>query len=305
MAREERAALLLGFATHGYVQGRNLDLVTYDFKSDGGGQSSGPPGKQPSADLPYSAFLSAQMAKSPPQIILASGIRVVQGAQKSIRSTPVIFWRVTDPVGFGFVESLARPGGNFTGFSRAIDKLTVKRLELLHEMLPKARRIAFLFISENEHHKKQAAEVRQAGQGRGLQVIDYALSRDDWSDDRLDDMFARMRKDGVDAFLLPDTNIGGAVVVALAAKYRVPTIHSLANSVTDWGGLAAYSTSAKEELPGAASYAVRILHGERPATLPVQEPAQYELVLNSRAARAMGVSFPQTLVIRATAVIEK
>jgi len=305
MAREERAALLLAFAKHGYVQGRNLDLVTYDVGSDGAGQSSGTPGKQPSADLPYSALLSAQMAQNPPQIILASGIRVAQGAQQSIRSTPVIFWRVTDPVGFGFVESLAKPGGNFTGFSRAIDKLTVKRLELLHEMLPQARRIAFLFVSGNEHHRKQAAEVRQVGQGRGLQVIDHALSGDDWAGDRLDDRFARMRKDGVDAFLLPDTNIQGAVVVALAAKYRMPTIHSLANSVTEWGGLAAYTTSAKEELPGAASYAVRILNGERPGTLPVQEPAQYELVLNSRAARAMGVSFPQTLMIRATEMIEK
>ena len=163
MAREERAVLLLGFAKHGYVQGRNLDLVTYDFESAGGGQSSGTPGKQPGADLPYSGFLLAQMAQTRPEIILASGVRVVQGAQKSIRSTPVIFWRVTDPVGFGFVESLARPGGNFTGFSRAIDKLTVKRLELLHEMLPQARRIAFLYISDNEHHRKQAAEVRKVG----------------------------------------------------------------------------------------------------------------------------------------------
>ena len=155
MAREERAVLLLGFAKHGYVQGRNLDLVTYDFESAGGGQSSGTPGKQPGADLPYSGFLLAQMAQTRPEIILASGVRVVQGAQKSIRSTPVIFWRVTDPVGFGFVESLARPRGNFTGFSRAIDKLTVKRLELLHEMLPQARRIAFLYISDNEHHRSK------------------------------------------------------------------------------------------------------------------------------------------------------
>ena len=131
------------------------------------------------------------------------------------------------------------------------------------------------------------------------------MSGDDWSADRLDDTFARMRQDGVDAFLLPDMNIQGAVVVALAAKYRMPTIHSLAHSVTDWGGLAAYTTSAQEELPGAVSYAVRILKGERPGTLPVQEPAQYELVLNSRAARDMGVAFPRTLMIRATAVIEK
>ena len=128
---------------------------------------------------------------------------------------------------------------------------------------------------------------------------------DEWSADRLEGIFVRMRQDGVDAFLLPDMNVQGAVVVALAAKYRMPTIHSLANSVTDWGGLAAYTTSAKEELPGAASYAVRILEGERPGTLPVQEPAQYELVLNSRAARAMGVSFPPTFMIRATTVIEK
>ncbi len=239
------------------------------------------------------------------QLILASGVRVAQAAKESNQGVPVIFWRVTDPVGMGFVNSLAQPGGNLTGFSRALEKLTVKRLELLHEMLPRARRIGFLFIAEYGHHRQHAADVQQAAASRGLQVVNYPLPRDEWSPELLDALFARMRQENIDAFLLPDINVQGQVVVALAAKYRLPTIHALSHVVTDWGGLAAYTTSAPDELAGVSEYAVRVLKGERVRDLPVQEPAQYELVLNARAANVIGVSFPKKFMLRATRVVEK
>jgi putative ABC transport system substrate-binding protein len=109
------------------------------------------------------------------------------------RDSPVIFWRLTDPVGFRLIESLAQPGGNLTGFSRAIEKLTVKRLELLHEMLPRVRRIGFVWIEDFDHHRQQAMEVRQAGEN--LTLTSYTLPSADWTAERLDAVFANMRKD--------------------------------------------------------------------------------------------------------------
>jgi putative ABC transport system substrate-binding protein len=114
-----------------------------------------------------------------------------------------------------------------------------------------------------------------------------------------------MRKDRMEAFLLPDMNLEPQLLVELAAKYRLPTIHSLPSAVSDWGGLAAYSTSAPDELAKVADYAVRIIKGEEPRQLPVQEPTRYELVLNAKAAREIGMSFPATFKMRATSVIEK
>ena len=114
-----------------------------------------------------------------------------------------------------------------------------------------------------------------------------------------------MRQTGIEALLLPDTNRYPELVVALAAKYRLPSIHALAHAVTDWGGLAAYTTAAPDELAGVSTYAMRILKGEKAGSLPVQEPTQFELLLNARAARDIGISFPPKLQLRATRVVEK
>jgi putative ABC transport system substrate-binding protein len=211
---------------------------------------------------------------------------------------------LTDPVGRGLVVSLARPQGKLTGFSRAIEKLTVKRLELLHEMLPRARRVGFVFVSDNRGHLQQAADVKAAGQSMGLQVIEYTLPVRRWSEEPLDAMFSRIRQENIDAILLPDINALPSTLVALVAKYRLPTIHSLTHVVTDWGGLAAYST-APSGMDSVAGYADRILRGTAPADLPVQESERYELVLNQRAARDIGISFPPTLLMRATQVLSK
>lgn len=304
MASEERAAILRALAQRGLVQGQNLDLATFDFDTAGGGRGSALPAVQ-GVDNPYAIFLEREIARMQAQLVLASGVRVVQGAQKSGRETPVVFWRVTDPVGFGFVKTLAQPGGNLTGFSRALEKLTVKRLELLNEMLPRARRVGFVFIENYGHHREQAEEVRAAAESRGLRVVNYPVPMGEWSEPGLEAVFVRMRQDGMDAFLLPDINVQGRLVVELAEKHRLPTIHALSLAVTEWGGLAAYTTSAPAELAAVAEYADRVLKGEKPRDLPVQEPAQFELVLNARAARAIGVSFPRTFMLRATRVVEQ
>jgi len=117
-------------------------------------------------------------------------------------------------------------------------------------------------------------------------------------------VFTAMNRDGIEAFLLPDINVRPTLLVELAARHRLPTIHSLSHVVTEWGGLAAYSTEASsvEDVVGCA---VRILHGERAADLPVQEPTRFELILNARAARDLGLTFPPSLLVRANQVVEK
>ena len=306
MASDERAAILLALAKRGFVQGRNLEFATFDVDRVGASrrEALSAVGKDDTGN-PYAAFLERAIPRMQAQLVLASGVRVVQGAQESGRDTPVVFWRVTDPVGFGFVESLAQPGGHLTGFSRALEKLTVKRLELLNEMLPGAKRIGFLFIENYEHHKRQADDVRAAAESRGLKLVNYPVPMSEWSAERLEALFVRLRQDAIDAFLLPDINVQHQIVVELAEKHRLPTIHALSHAVTDWGGLAAYTTSTPAELAAVSEYADRILNGEKPRDLPVQEPAQFELVLNSRAARAIGVSFPKTFMLRATRVVDK
>ena len=116
----------------------------------------------------HASSLEREVAAAKTDLILASGVRVAQAARRMSGAPPVVFWRLTDPVGLGLVTSLAQPRGNLTGFSRAIEKLTVKRLELLHEMLPRARRVGFVFIDDNPSHLRQAAEVRAAAPSLGL-----------------------------------------------------------------------------------------------------------------------------------------
>ena len=288
MASEERDTLLLEFGRLGYVQGKNLDLQTLDAAR-----------ANDSWDLLVRRELGAK-----PVLILASGVRAALAAKLATTDIPIVFWRVTDPVGYGLVSSLSRPGGNVTGFSRAIEKLTPKRLEVLHELVPSARTIGFVYIADDEPHRWQAAAVHEAAPGFGLRILDYSLPRGVWSDASLDELFRRMRRDGVEAFLLPDTNLYPQTLAELAAKYRLPTVYSLTHFVTEWGGLAAYSTEASGFMD-VVRYADRILKGAKAADLPIHEPTRFELILNARAARDLGITLPKMLVLRASAVVEK
>ena len=290
MAGEEREDLLRELARLGYVPGRNLEVISYDVDSK---------------KEPYAELLARELARGKVDLVLASGVRVAEAARDMKAPTPVVFWRLTDPVGFGLVATLARPQGNLTGFSRAIEKLTAKRLELLHEMLPLARRIGFVYVNDNAPHQRQAAEVRAAALPLGLELRDYGLPSNRWTPDRLETLFASMKKEGVEAFLLPDLNVEVRALITLAGKYRLPTLYSLTHVVTEFGGLAAYATEANSDPANIADYVDRILKGAKPGDLPVQEPTRFELVLNSRAARELGLSFPPRFLLRATQVVEK
>ena len=307
LAQDERDGLLRAFARRGYVQGRNLELTTYDVATLTADWARNMPASVPSDRFgpnPYTGFLKETVARTRAQLVLASGPRVVSAARQSGLPTPVVFWRVSDPIGNGFVGALARPGGNLTGFSRATEKLAGKRLELVHEMLPSARDIAFVFVEDFPSHVQQAAEVKAVAARAGVRTHEYSLPLERWNRAELGELFASMRRDGIDAFLLPDTNVLPPVLVELAARHRLPTIYGLTGMVTELGGLAAYSTQANS-LEDVVGYAVRILRGERPADLPVQESTRFEFILNARAAREVGITFSPSLLLRADQVVEK
>ncbi len=139
----------------------------------------------------------------------------------------------------------------------------------------------------------------------GLELRDYGLPSNRWTPDRLEILFASMKKEGVEAFLLPDLNVEVRALITLAGKYRLPTLYSLTHVVTEFGGLAAYATEANSDPANIADYVDRILKGAKPGDLPVQEPTRFELVLNERAARELGLSFPPRFLLRATHVVEK
>jgi len=307
LSKKERSGLLQAFAALGYVQGRNLELTTYDVESARAAEASNP--AQPSSvdqfgPNPYAVFFAINIPAIRPAVVLVSGPRAIAAASESGLSIPVVFWRVSDPVELRLVATLAHPGGNLTGFSRATEKLAAKRLELLHEMLPTAREVAFVYVKDFPSHLRQADDVKTAGARIGVKVREYPLPLARWEKSELEGLFATMRHDGIETFLLPDTNARPDLLVELAARYRLPTIYALTNMVTDLGGLAAYSTEANA-LEDVARYAVRILHGEKPADLPVQESTRFEFVLNAQAARAMSLAFPPTFLLRADKVIDK
>jgi putative ABC transport system substrate-binding protein len=307
LAQKERAALLQAFASLGYVEGRNLELTTYDVGTALAAEPRNPAKPSPGDRFgpnPYAVFFATSIPQMRPQVVLASGGRAVAAARESGLGIPVVFWRVSDPVGLGHVATLARPGGNLTGFSAATEKLAPKRLELVHELVPNARKVGFVFIEDFPSHVRQAAEVKAAAARIGVKTQDYALPLARWEAAELDALFATMRRDGIEAFLLPDTNVKPSVLAELAARHRLPTIYALTSMVTNFGGLAAYSTEATR-VEDVVGYAVRILRGERPADLPVQESTRFEFVLNARAARALGLTFPQTFLLRANQVVEK
>ena len=307
LAQKERDALLQAFAGRGYAQGRSLELTTYDVATAIAAEARGSVRPSPGDQFgpnPYTELIATGTARLRPQLLLVSGPRAVAAARDSGVATPVVFWRVSDPVGLGFVATLASPGGNLTGFSRATEKLAVKRLELLHEMVPSTRDVAFVFVEDLASHARQAADVKAAAARVGVRTHEHALPLARWNAAELDALFASLRREGIEAFLLPDTNVQPPLLIEAAARHRLPTIYGLSDMVMDRGGLAAYSTQ-PNSFEDVVGYAVRILRGERPADLPVQESTRFEFILNARAARDLGLTFPASLLLRANQVVEK
>jgi putative tryptophan/tyrosine transport system substrate-binding protein len=235
-------------------------------------------------------------------VILANGTPAAKTMQQTSRTVPVIFIAGSDPVLDGLVLSLPHPGSNLTGFYVFEPSLGAKLLELLKEMAPHVARIAILFNPDNPGNRRLATWATAAASKLAVEVVMAPLREPA-------EIEAAMTEWGHDPtyglVVLPDpsTTSHRKLIVELAARHQLPTIHSLRAATAD-GGLMSYGV----DLPGlfrqAATYADRILKGDKPADLPVQLPTKFELVINLKTAKALGLNVPNTLLVTADEVIE-
>jgi len=218
------------------------------------------------------------------------------------RTIPIVFAAVADPVGAGFVENLARPGGNATGFMIYEYSLGAKFLELLREIAPNVKRVAVLRDPTNPALLATFGAVRGAAQLLGVEVS-VVDTRDPSGIESGVAAFAGSPNGGLIVMTGARASVYGDLIIGLAARYKLPAIYPFRDHATR-GGLIYYGSDYVEAFRPAAGYVDRILKGEKPADLPVQTPTKYELVINLKTAKALGLNVPNTLIGRADEVIE-
>jgi putative ABC transport system substrate-binding protein len=242
------------------------------------------------------------LAALAPDVILAHAATTVGPLLQATRTVPVVFPAVVDPVGAGFVDSLARPGGNATGFIAFEYSLSGKWLELLKQIAPGLTRVAVL---------RNAATASGPGQFGVIQAVAPSLRvevnpvnvRDAGEIERAVAAFARSPNGGLIVAASADATLHRDLIVTLAARHKLPAVYPFRYFVAA-GGLSSYGPDEIDQYRRAAAYVDRILKGEKPADLPVQTPTKYELVINFKTAKALGLAVPQSVLARADEVIE-
>ena len=268
----------------GYIEGHNL-VIEYRY-------AEGRPDRLPE--------LAADLVRVKPDVIFALGGDVAIAAVKATRTIPIVFASSADPVQLGFVASLARPGRNSTGVSFLLDELASKRLELLKEAAPHISRVGFLW--NPDHPDNEPREAERAAANLGLQL--YAQEVRGPAD--FVGAFQAMRKAHIDALYVVSSRLTLRSIdriVNFAADHQLP----LASGFGDWaleGGLLSYGPNIKEMVRRSVTQVDRILKGTKPADLAVEQPTKFELVINLKTAKALGISVPPTLLARADEVIE-
>jgi putative tryptophan/tyrosine transport system substrate-binding protein len=270
----------------GYVEGQTI-VVTQRW-------AEGRPERLPA--------LAAELVRLKVDVILATQTPAAAAAKQATSVIPIVVISA-DPVGSGLVDSLARPGRNITGLTFVLPELDGKRLQLLREVAPNVSRIAILLAPDSPAALLRARESRLAAEklGVSLQAVEVASPYDFAS------AFATIRQERagallVTAFLITSQKDRQAIV-ELAAKHRLPTVYDRKEAV-DAGGLMAYGPSLTEAYRRAATFVDKILKGAKPADLPVEQPTRFELVINLKTAKALGLTIPQSLLLRADQVIE-
>jgi putative ABC transport system substrate-binding protein len=252
-------------------------------------------------DRTRAAATAADLVRAAPDVILVSGGPSLALLQQATSTIPIVFMTVSEPVALGFVASLARPGGNLTGFTNLEPTIGAKWLELLKEMAPSVNRVAVMFnTSTIGAQLTRSAET--AAQRFAVQLTDAQVRRPADIEATLA-AFAGEQHGGL--MVAPDgfTQYHRKLVLDLATRYRLPVIYPYRYFVDD-GGLMSYGIDIRHQIRQAAGYVDRILRGEKPSDLPVQQPVNFELVINMKTARALGLTVPETLLVRADQVIE-
>jgi putative tryptophan/tyrosine transport system substrate-binding protein len=280
------AAFLQGLQQLGWTDGRNVRI---DIRWAAG-------------DADRMRRYAAELVALAPEVILATGTPVTAALLQATRSVPIVFVVVPDPVANGFVESLARPGGNATGFTVYEYGLGGKWLELLKEIAPHVTRAAVLRDPAIASGIGQLAAIQGVAPALGVELRPVGV-RDAGEVERAVTAFAREPNGGLIVLASPLAIVQRDLIITLAARHRLPAVYTRRFFVTG-GGLICYGPDSVEPYRRAAGYVDRILRGEKPADLPVQAPTKYDLIINLKTARALGVDIPATLLARADEVIE-
>jgi putative tryptophan/tyrosine transport system substrate-binding protein len=246
--------------------------------------------------------LATDLVNRKADVIAAIGPPCASAAKQATSTIPIVFTIGTDPVADGLVASLARPGGNLTGISLLAVELVPKRLELLSEMVPRARMFALLVNPGNGYTEPMIRDVQKAADAKGLQLQILKAS----TENEIDTAFAKGANQHVDAIVIGDDPFLLAQqkqLVALASRYAIPTTYQF-REVAAAGGLISYGPSLGAAIRQAGIYAGEIIKGAKPAELPVVQPTKFELVINLRTAKALSLTVPPGLLIAADEVIE-
>jgi len=282
----ERAGFLQGLREHGYVDGKNIII---EYRS-----AEGDPEALP--------FVAEELVSSGVLLVVTAGYQPIKALQDVTRKLPIVILFGADPDQSGFAKSLARPGGNITGMSQQNRELGIKRLELLHDVVPTMKRVAVLWDSSNPVMIPEWDATRDAARRLGIEVI----SADGAGEPSFAKAFAMIEKRRPDALIsFVDLRMASyrQIIPQFALRTRLPDISGLEAFVHN-GGLMSYAPDFADLSRRSAGYVDKILRGANPAELPIQQPVAYNLVVNLKTARRLGVRIPDSILQRASRVIE-
>jgi putative ABC transport system substrate-binding protein len=280
------AALLQELQKLGWTEGRNFRM---DIRAGAG-------------NLTTIRKYAAELVALAPDVIVVSGTTPVTLLLEATHKVPIVFTIVVDPMGAGFVNKLSRPGGNVTGFMLFDYSLSGKWLELLKQVAPGVTQVAVLRDTSSSGGIGQFAVIQAFAPSLGLEVSTINVG-DAREMDRAVTEFAREPNGGLIVTAAPSTVVHRDLIIALAARHKLPAVYFDRTPVAE-GGLISYGPDLVSQFRQAASYVDRILRGEKPANLPVQAPNKYELVINLKTAKALGLAIPPAVLARADEVIE-
>jgi putative tryptophan/tyrosine transport system substrate-binding protein len=278
------AAFRQGLRERGYVEGQNL-LIEHYFADQN-------PERLPD--------LAAELVRSRPDLIFALGGDVVPFVQKATKTIPIVMWVSNDPVEMGFVVSLARPGGNITGITLILDELAGKRMSLLKEVIPRISRVAVLW--NPDHADPEFREIQREAKALGVRLQSLEVRRGDG----FERQFQNATKERSEAIIVVSSRLmqgNRQRILEFAAKNRLPVIGDWGRWAPD-GALLSYGPNIAAMVARTAVYVDKIIKGVKPSELPVERPTKFELVINLKAAKQIGVTIPQSVLFRADTVIK-
>ena len=274
-----------GLSDLGYIEGRNIELV---YRSAG-------------AQPDRLAAVAAELARLPVDLIVAHGTPATYAAKQSTTTIPIVMIGIGDPIRAGLVPGLAHPSGNVTGNTILGPEMSAKRIQLIKEILPVISRMAFLWNPDNASHAAYVEEWKTVAPSLGVKMI-FVEAR---SVSDFDSAFAMMMREQPDAFTMtadPMHQLSVGRVIEFLAANRLPGIYQLRENVA--GGLMSYGASLPDLFRRGAAYVQKILQGTKPADLPVELPTKFDLTINLRTAKLLGLTIPESFLLRCDEVIE-